>query len=92
VRELSWVEEVLVIHKIPDDIFDIPDKVSENADVCTELLFTDVKVGLVLAGQVLNMFSSLVDIIAHKRLTGSKSAPSTSRLAPRHIHTFSSAR
>jgi hypothetical protein len=92
VRELLWVKEVFIIYKISDDIFDIPDEISENADICAKFLFADVEVGLVLVGQVLNVFSSLIDVIAHKRSTGSKSAPSASRLAPRHIHTFSSAR
>jgi hypothetical protein len=57
-----------------------------------EFLFADVEIGLVLAGQVLNVFSSLVDVVVHKRSTGSKSAPSASRLVPRCIHTFSSAK
>jgi hypothetical protein len=87
-----WVEEVFVIYKISDDVFDIPDEISENVDVCTEFLFADVEVSLVLVGQVLNVFSSLVDVVAHKRLTGSKSAPSASRSVPRRIHMFSSAR
>jgi hypothetical protein len=92
VRELSWAEEVFVVYKISNDISNVPDEISENTDICTKLLFADVKVGLVLAGQVLNVFSSLIDVIAHKRSTGSKSAPSASRSAPRCIHTFSSAR
>jgi hypothetical protein len=87
-----WIEEVLVVYKIPDDIFDIPDKILENADVCTKFLFADVEVGLVLVGQMLNVFGSLVDVVVHKRSTGSKSAPSACRSVPRRIHTFSSAR
>jgi hypothetical protein len=92
VRELLWVEEVFVVNKISDDVFNIPDEISENADICTKFSFADVKIGLVLAGQMLNVFSSLVDIVAHRRSTGSKSAPSTSKSAPSCIHTFSSAR
>jgi hypothetical protein len=92
VRELLWIEEVLIVYKISDDIFNIPDEISENTDVCTKFLFADVKIGLVLVGQMLNMFSPFVNIVAHKRLTGFRSAPSASRSAPRHIHTFSSAR
>jgi hypothetical protein len=92
VRKLSWIEEVLIVYKIPDDIFDIPDEILENTDVCTKFLFADVKVGLVLAGQMLNVFSSLVDVVVHKRSTGSKSAPSACRSVPRCTHTFSSAR
>jgi hypothetical protein len=92
VRELSWVEKVFVVDEVSDDIFYIPDDIFENTNVCTQLLFADVKVGLVLAGQVLNVFSSLIDVVAHKRSTGSKSAPSASRSAPSRIHTFSSAR
>jgi hypothetical protein len=92
VHELLWIEEVLVVYKVSNDIFNIPDDIFENADVYTEFFFADVEVGLVLVGQVLNMLSLLIDVVAHKRSTGSKSAPSASRLAPRHIHTFSSAK
>jgi hypothetical protein len=91
-HELLWVEEIFIVDKISNDIFDIPDEISENADVCTKFLFADVEVGLVLVSQVLNVFSSLVDVVAHKRSTGSKSAPSASRLAPSRIYMFSSAR
>jgi hypothetical protein len=92
VCELLWAEEILVVYKISDDIFDIPNDISKNTDVCMEFLFADVEVGLMLVGQVLNMLGSLVDVIAHKRSMGSKSAPSASRSAPRRIHTFSSAK
>jgi hypothetical protein len=57
-----------------------------------EFLFADIKVGLMLDSELLNVFGSFVDIIAHKRSTGFKSAPSMSRSAPRRIHMFSSAR
>jgi hypothetical protein len=92
VCELLWVEEVFVVNKISDNVFDIPDDISENADVCMNFLFADVEVGLVLAGQMLNVFGLLIDIVVHKRSTGSKSTPSASKLAPSHIHMFLSAR
>jgi hypothetical protein len=56
-----------------------------------EFLPTDVKVGFVSDGESFNKLSSLVDVTAHKRSTGFNSAPSASRLAPRCIHTFTSA-
>jgi hypothetical protein len=40
----------------------------------------------------LDVFGLLIDVVAHKRSVGSKSAPSAARSAPRHIHTFLSAR
>jgi hypothetical protein len=46
VCELSWVEEVFVVTEISDDIFDIPDEVSENLDVCAKLFLTDVEIVL----------------------------------------------
>jgi hypothetical protein len=57
-----------------------------------EFLPTDVKICLMSESELLNVVGSFVDVIAHKRLTGYSSAPSASRSAPRHIHTFSSAR
>jgi hypothetical protein len=39
-------------------------------------------------GESLDEFSSLVDIVAHKRSMGFNSAPSASRSAPRRIHMF----
>jgi hypothetical protein len=53
-----------------------------------EFLFADIKVGLMLKGELLNVFGSFVNVIAYKRLVGYKSAPSASRSAPRRIHTF----
>jgi hypothetical protein len=92
VCELLWAEEILVIYKISNDVVKITNEISENTDVCMKFLPTDVEVGLVSEGQLLNILGSLVDVVAHKRSTGSKSAPSASRSAPRRIHTFSSAR
>jgi F0F1-type ATP synthase beta subunit len=92
VCELLWVKEVFVIYKVANDVVKITDKISQNADVCTKLLPTDVKVGLVSKGKLLNVLGSLIDIVAHKRSMGSKSAPSASRSAPRCIHMFLSAR
>jgi hypothetical protein len=91
VCELSWIEEVFVVTEISNDVFNIPDEVSENLDICTKFLPADVEIGLVLTGQMLDMFGSLVNVV-HRRSTGSKSAPSASRSAPSCIHTFSSAR
>jgi hypothetical protein len=48
--ELLQVEEIFIVTEISDDVFDIPDEVSENLDVCLDFLFADIKVGLVLAG------------------------------------------
>jgi hypothetical protein len=92
VHELLWVEEVFVVNKISDDIFNVLDEISENTDICTKFLFADVEIGLVLAGQMLNVVGSLIDVVVHRRSTGSKSAPSASKSAPSCIHTFSSAR
>jgi hypothetical protein len=47
--ELSWVEEIFIVTEISDDIFDIPDEVSENLDIRSDFLFADVEVSLVLA-------------------------------------------
>jgi hypothetical protein len=47
---LSWIEEVFVVTEVSDDVFNIPDEVSENLDICTKFLFTDIEIGLVLAG------------------------------------------
>jgi hypothetical protein len=90
--ELSWVEEIFVVAEISDDVLNIPDEVSENLDVCPDFLFADVKVGLVLAGQMLDVFSTLVDVVAHAKLTRLYSVPSASRSAPSCLHTFSSAK
>jgi hypothetical protein len=90
--ELLWTEEVLVVYKIADDIVKVTDEISQNTDFCVKFLPTDVKVGLVSEGELLNVLGSLIDIVAHKRLMGSKSAPSASRSVPRCIHMFSSAR
>jgi hypothetical protein len=57
-----------------------------------EFLPTDIEIGLMSNGKLLDVLDSLINVIAHKRSVGSKSAPSASRSAPRHIHTFSSAR
>jgi hypothetical protein len=89
--ELSWVKEIFVVTEIPDDIFDIPDEVSENLDVCLDFLFADVEVGLVLASQMLNVFGSLVNVVVHAKSTGLYSVPSASRSAPSCLHMFSSA-
>jgi hypothetical protein len=50
VCKLLWIEEVFVITEVSDNIFDIPDEVSENLNICTKLLFADVEIGLVLVG------------------------------------------
>jgi hypothetical protein len=92
VCELLRVEEVLVIYKVTNDVVKIADEISQNTDFCVKFLPTDVKVGLVSEGELLDVLGSLVDVVAHKRLMGSKSAPSASRSVLRHIHTFSSAR
>jgi hypothetical protein len=92
VCKLLRAEEVLIIYKIGDDVVKIADQISQNTDVCVEFLSTDVKVGVMSDGKLLNILGSLINVIAHKRLMGSKSAPSASRSAPRHIHMFSSAR
>jgi hypothetical protein len=68
--ELSWVEEIFVVTEIPNDVFDIPDKVSENLDICPDFLFADVEVGLVLTGQMLNMFGVLVNVVVHTKSMG----------------------
>jgi hypothetical protein len=92
VCELLWAKEVFVIYQVANDVVEIADKISQNADVCAKFLPADVEVGLVSEGKLLNVLGLLIDIVAHKRSVGSKSAPSASRSAPRHIHTFSSAR
>jgi hypothetical protein len=89
--ELSWVEEIFVVTEISNDVFDIPDKVSENLDIRLDFLFTDIEVGLVLAGQMLNVFGALVNVVVHAKVTGSYSVPSASRSAPSCLHMFSSA-
>jgi hypothetical protein len=91
-RKLSWVKEVFVITEIPNDIFDIPDKVPKNLDICLDFLFADVEVGLVLTGQMLNVFGALVNVVVHAKSMGLYSVPSASRSAPSCLHTFSSAR
>jgi hypothetical protein len=45
-----WIEEVFIVTEISNDIFDVPDEISENLDVCTNLLFADVEIGLMLVG------------------------------------------
>jgi hypothetical protein len=89
--ELLWVEEVFVVTEIPNDVFNILDKISEYLDICLDLLFADVEVSLVLASQMLNVFGSLVNIVVHTKSTGLYSVPSASRSAPSCLHTFSSA-
>jgi hypothetical protein len=88
---LSWVKEIFVVAEISDDIFDIPNEIPENLNVCPNLLFTDVKVSLMLASQMLNVFGTFVDVVVHAKVTGSYSVPSASRSAPSCLHTFSSA-
>jgi hypothetical protein len=68
--KLLWVEELLVVTEIPDDVFNVPDEVPEYLDVCLDFLFTDIEVRLVLAGQMLDVFGSFVDVI-HAKVTGS---------------------
>jgi hypothetical protein len=48
--ELLWTEEVFIIYEVANDIIEITDKISQNTDVCTKFLPTDVEVGLVSKG------------------------------------------
>jgi hypothetical protein len=49
VGKLLWIEEVFVVTEVSDDVFNIPDEISENFDICTNFLFADLEIGLVLA-------------------------------------------
>jgi hypothetical protein len=48
--ELPWIEELFVVTQVSDDVFNIPNKVPQDLDIRSNLLFADIKVGLVLAG------------------------------------------
>jgi hypothetical protein len=50
VCKLLWIEEIFVVTEISDDIFNIPDEVLENLDICSKFLFADVEVGSMLMG------------------------------------------
>jgi hypothetical protein len=50
VCKLLWIEEVFVVTEVSDNIFNVPDEISEDLNVCAKLLFADVEIRLVLAG------------------------------------------
>jgi hypothetical protein len=50
VHKLLWIEEVLVVTEISDNVLDILDEIPKNLNIRTDLLFADIEISLVLPG------------------------------------------